>query len=241
MSFHLFLQEFLYSTCFFKRMWAFYAASPAFAKLQALPTKGSLIDLPLGRYDEQRMFTAVARRNDPTFEFMKSSENIRYNSTSGSWKETAGASGVRENGKPKDSSSKITCDGCGHLNMKTSRKHLQCTTCHVLRRVKTSQFGIFLSSNTNTMCLIENSDMTPAPFTQQSPLNHCPQTPHLWSQSAHVLNGILISQPIRTLYGIIGMPTPVILNKSWAIQWWSDRKPFNTQLISPRSYWPEHR
>ena len=78
MSFNLFFQEFLYSTCFFKRMWAFYAASPAFAKLQALPTKGSLIDLPLGRYDVQRMFTAVARRNDPTFEFMKSSENIRY-------------------------------------------------------------------------------------------------------------------------------------------------------------------
>ncbi len=40
-------------------------------------------------------------------------KTIRYNSSTVLESETAGASGVRENGKPKDSSSKITCDACG--------------------------------------------------------------------------------------------------------------------------------
>ena len=50
-------------------------------------------------------------------------------------------------------------------------------------------------------------------------LSRSSRTPgDLWSQSAHVLDGILISQPIGTLHGVIGVPTPVILSDSM-VRW----------------------
>mmetsp|Transcript_21645 Transcript_21645/g.42284 ORF Transcript_21645/g.42284 Transcript_21645/m.42284 type:complete len:208 (-) Transcript_21645:156-779(-) len=33
---------------------------------------------------------------------------------------------------------------------------------------------------------------------------------HFWRQTAHVLNGILVSKPVGTLDGVVSMPTPVI-------------------------------